>query len=257
MRPAGTLTSLLAVLAMGACAPVPGPSTIGAFEVPAACPVSTSGFRANDGLMRSRAALRAGALTILAVGSSSIEGVGASQPERGYVPLVQAGLRDAFPDARITVINRGIGGETTADTVTRLQAEIDAARPHLVIWQLGTNDMLRDLTLARVVSDFDRGRDILDAAGVDVVLIDPQRLPEDTDNDGFRGRNTLLAGVAGTIAYLGTREGYAVDPRFGPMSGWAGLEGGGVGPDDLHLNDSGYACWAANTVAGLGKALRQ
>ena len=256
MRAAGTLAPLLAVLAMGACAPVPGPSIIRAFDVPAACPVSASRFQANDGLARSRAALQAGSLTILAVGSSSIEGVGASQPELGYVPLVEAGLRQAFPDARITVINRGIGGETTADTVNRLQTEIDAARPHLVIWQLGTNDMLRDLTLARVVSDFDRGRDILDAAGVDVVLIDPQRLPEDTDNDGFRGRNSLLAGVSGTIAYLGTREGYAVDPRFSPMSGWAGLEGGGVGPDDLHLNDAGYACWAANTVAGLGHALR-
>lgn len=257
MRAAGTLLPLLAVLTLGACAPGMTASPIRTFEVPAACPVALRGFQENGGLERSRAALRAGALTILAVGSSSIEGVGASIPELGYVPLVEAGLREAFPDARITVINRGIGGETTADTVNRLQAEIDAVRPHLVLWQLGTNDMLRDLTLARVVSDFDRGRDILDAAGVDVVLIDPQRLPEDTDNDGFRGRNALLAAVSGTIAYLGTREGYAVDPRFSPMSGWTGLDGGGVGPDDLHLNDAGYACWAANTVAGLGDALRQ
>ncbi len=257
MRSTGALVPLWAVLTLGACAPVPGPSTIRAFDVPAACPVSASSFQANDGLARSRAALGTGALTILAVGSSSIEGVGASRPELGYVPLVEAGLREAFPDARIAVINRGIGGETTADTVNRLQAEIDAARPDLVIWQLGTNDMLRDLTVARVVSDFDRGRDILDAAGVDVLLIDPQRLPEDTDNPGFRGRNATLAAVSGTIAWLGAREGYALDPRFGPMSGWAGLDGGGVGPDDLHLNDAGYACWAANTVAGLGDALRQ
>ncbi|MBU2167169.1 MAG: hypothetical protein KKF88_04960 [Alphaproteobacteria bacterium] len=256
MRAAGTLAPLLAVLALGACAPVPGPSTIRAFEVPVTCPVSADKFQANGGLARSRTALQAGSLTILAVGSSSIEGVGASRPDLGYVPLVEAGLREAFPDTRITVINRGIGGETTADTVNRLQAEIDAARPHLVLWQLGTNDMLRDLTLARVVADFERGRDILEAAGVDVVLIDPQRLPEDTDNAGFRGRNSLLAGVSGTIDYLGAREGYAVAPRFSPMSGWAGLEGGGVGPDDLHLNDAGYACWAANTVAGLGGALR-
>lgn len=256
MRSAGALVPLLAALAVGACAAVPGPSVTRASDVPAACPVSGDDFQANDGLTRSRAALRAGSLTVLAVGSSSIEGVGASRPELGYVPRVEAGLREAFPDARITVVNRGIGGETTADTVARLQAEIDATRPDIVLWQLGTNDMLRDLTLARVVSDFDRGRDILDAAGVDVVLIDPQRLPEDTDNAGFRGRNALLAGVSGTIAWLGAREGYAVAPRFGPMSAWAGLEGGGVGPDDLHLNDAGYACWAANTVAGLGGALR-
>lgn len=256
MRTVGILVPLLAALTLGACAPGMTASPIRAFEVPAACPVSTNSFQENGGLERSRAALRAGSLTILAVGSSSIEGVGASNPELGYVPLVEAGLREAFPGARITVVNRGIGGETTADTVNRLQVEIDTTRPDLVLWQLGTNDMLRDLTLARVVSDFDRGRDILDAAGIDVVLIDPQRLPEDTNNAGFRGRNSLLAGVSGTIAYLGVRESYGVDPRFGPMSGWTGLEGGGVGPDDLHLNDAGYACWAANTVAGLGSALR-
>jgi len=86
--------------------------------------------------------------------------------------------------------------------------------------------MLRNLTVARLVSDFDRGR------------------------------NALRAAVSATIAWLGTRQGYAVDPRFGPMSGWTGLEGGGVGPDDLHLNDAGFACRAANTVAGLGRALR-
>lgn len=256
MRRADVFVPVLAVLTLGACAPALAPSTIRAFDVPAACPISPGGFQENDGLNRTRAALRAGQLTILAVGSSSIEGVGASRPDLGYVPLVEAGLREAFPDVVITVVNRGIGGETTADTVNRLRAEIEAARPHLVIWQLGTNDMLRDLTVAAVVQDFDRGRDILGAAGVDVMLIDPQRLPEETDNEGFRGRNALLAAVSGTIAYLGQRNGYAVDPRFGPMSGWTGVEGGGVGPDDLHLNDAGYACWAANTVAGLGDALR-
>jgi acyl-CoA thioesterase I len=256
MHRAGAVVPLLALLALGACAPgMASAPSMRAFEVPAACPALSDGFHDNSGLARSRGALASGRLTILAVGSSSIEGVGASSRELSYVPLVEAGLREAFPDARITVINRGIGGETTADTVNRLQAEIDAARPDLVLWQLGTNDMLRDLTVAQVVAEFDRGRDILDAAGVDVVLIDPQRLPEQTNNDGFRGRNALLSAVSGTITYLGEREGYAVAERFRPMSAWSGLPHGGVGPDDLHLNDAGYACWAAQTVAGLGAAL--
>lgn len=257
MRHAAAVAALLVPLALGACAPGMTTTPIRAFDIPAACPVAGAVFHENGALDRSRAALASGQLTILAVGSSSIEGVGASARELSYVPLVEAGLREAFPSATITVVNRGIGGETTADTVNRLKAEIDAHHPDLVLWQLGTNDMLRDLTLAQVVADFDRGRDILDAAGVDVVLIDPQRLPEQTENAGFRGRNALLSGVSGTITYLGEREGYAVAQRFVPMSDWGALPHGGVGPDDLHLNDAGYACWAAQTVTGLAGAFRQ
>jgi lysophospholipase L1-like esterase len=40
------------------------------------------------------------------------------------------------------------------------------------------------------------------------------------------------------------------------MVDWGALPGGGVGPDDLHLNDDGYACWAENTAEGLATALR-
>ena len=44
--------------------------------------------------------------------------------------------------------------------------------------------------------------------------------------------------------------------RFAAMADWGGLERGGVGPDDLHLNDAGYACWAEVTAEGLAAALR-
>ena len=43
--------------------------------------------------------------------------------------------------------------------------------------------------------------------------------------------------------------------RFEAMAGWTGLERGGVGPDDLHLNDAGYACWAEIAAEGLAAAL--
>lgn len=225
-------------------------------RTPAACPVSAEWVEPNFGLERSRAAVAAGKLTVLAMGSSSIEGVGASRPELGFVPLLEAGLERRLPGVDVTVINKGIGGETAKETADRLAREIAANRPNLVIWQLGTNDVLRDRDIDAFFGDFRRGQGLLDAAGVDVLLIDPQRLPDDAKNPAFQGRNPTLGETARLIGLEGGRVQYAVLRRFEAMDGWRGLERGGVGPDDLHLNDAGYACWAETTAEGLAAALR-
>lgn len=239
-----------ALLALLAAAPA------AAQTAPAACPVSADHVVANDGLTRSRAAVADGRLTILAMGSSSIEGVGASRPELAFVPLLEAGLERRLPGVEVTVVNRGVGGETAKETADRLARETAAVRPDLVIWQIGTNDVLRDRPMDDVFADFRRGEALLDAADVDVLLVDPQRLPENTDNPSFRGRNPALAEMARLIALEGGRKRYAVHGRFAAMSGWDGVERGGVGPDDLHLNDAGYACWAETAAEGLAAALR-
>lgn len=222
----------------------------------AGCPVTADHVVVNAGLERSRAAAASGRLTILAMGSSSIEGVGASRRELGFAPLLEAGLERRLPGVEVTVINKGIGGETAKETADRLAREIEAARPDLVVWQLGTNDVLRNRPMDDVFADFRRGEGVLDRAGVDVLLVDPQRLPEGTTNPAFRGRNPALGEIARLIDLEGGRVGYAVMRRFAAMADWTGLERGGVGPDDLHLNDPGYACWAAITAEGLAPALR-
>lgn len=224
---------------------------------PAACRVTAEHVVANGGLERSRAAVAAGRLTILAMGSSSIEGVGASRRELGFVPRLEAGLERRLPGVEVTVVNKGIGGETAKETADRLAREIEAGRPDLVIWQLGTNDVLRDRPMDDFFADFRRGQAILERAGVDVLLVDPQRLPEETTNPAFRGRNPALGETARLIGLEGGRVGYAVLRRFAAMAHWSGLERGGVGPDDLHLNDAGYACWAEVAAEGLAAALTE
>lgn len=220
------------------------------------CPLDSGYVVDNGGLTRSRAAVRAGHLRILAVGSSSIEGIGASRRELGFAPLLELGLERRMPGVEVSVSNRGIGGETAKETADRLERELAAGRVDLVIWQLGTNDVLRDRVFDDVFADFHRGEAVLQAADVDVLLIDPQRLPEETTNVGFRGRNPALGDMARRIADEGRTGGYAVLRRFDAMAGWTGLERGGVGPDDLHLNDAGYACWAEVTAEGLAPRLR-
>ncbi len=247
----------LVALALLSAAPAAAQSSPTPSATLAACPVSAEHVTANGGLEKSRARVAAGRLTILAVGSSSIEGVGASTRAISFVPLLEAGLERRLPGVEITVVNRGIGGETAWDTFNRLEREVAAARPDLVIWQLGTNDVLRDRPMDDVLADLRRGQDVLERAGADVLLIDPQRLPEASANPHFRGRNPALAETARLIGLEAGRKGYAVLRRFDAMADWTGLERGGVGPDDLHLNDQGHACWAEITAEGLAAALRE
>jgi len=169
-------------------------------DAPPGCPVTATHLITNDGPGRSRAAVRDGALRVLAVGSSSIEGIGASRPELGFAPRLEAGLEARLPGVDVIVVNRGIGGETTKETVDRLAREIAAARPDLVLWQLDTRDVLRNRPMDDVFADYRRGQTILDAAGVDVMVIDPQRLPDGTRNANFAGRNPALAEMSRLIA---------------------------------------------------------
>src|SRR5229473_5630440 len=82
-------------------------------------------------------------LTIVAMGSSSTQGIGASTPEASYPSRLQADLRDRFPDVEVRVLNRGIGGEDVGEELGRFSRDIFASHPDLVIWQVGTNAVLR------------------------------------------------------------------------------------------------------------------
>src|SRR5580698_7064474 len=54
-------------------------------------------------------------LTIVAIGSSSTAGAGATSPAATYPSRLAAELRARFPGHDITVLNRGVNGEETDD----------------------------------------------------------------------------------------------------------------------------------------------
>ena len=49
------------------------------------------------------------------------------------------------PSAHIAVLNRGIGGQDAAEELARLDVDVLALRPQLVIWQVGANGALRNV----------------------------------------------------------------------------------------------------------------
>ena len=61
-------------------------------------------------------------ITIVAIGSSSTAGAGASSPAASYPSRLAVELKQHFPKLSFTVINRGVGGEEIADMLSRFDS---------------------------------------------------------------------------------------------------------------------------------------
>lgn len=181
-------------------------------------------------------------VTIVALGSSSTQGYGSSSPAYNYPNRLAAQLRRKYPHSEINVINRGIGGQEVPQMVARLQSSVLDARPDLVIWQLGTNSVVRGDDNSNTAALVEDGISRIQAAGADVVLIDPQYAPAVTAKKEGASRMVKLIGDIAKLKKI------AVFPRFEVMRHWHEEEkmpfDTFVTADGLHMNDWGYACFA-------------
>src|SRR5688572_17414775 len=117
-------------------------------------------------------------ITIVAIGSSSTSGAGASSPAMSYPSRLEAELKTLFPRSSIKVINRGVGGETAKDMLARFDQQVIAEKPDIIVWQVGSNSVLRDQPLAPAGDLIREGLRKLKAAGADVILMNPQYAPK-------------------------------------------------------------------------------
>ena len=179
---------------------------------------------------------------IIAFGSSSTAGTGASAPEFTYPNRLAARLKRHYPTADITVINSGRGGEDAPEMMKRLQASVIDRHPDLVIWQVGTNAVLRNLDPDLTASQVEDGVALIQAAGSDVVLVDPQYSPRVTEHPDSTSRIVRLLGHVARLRHVG------IFPRFAVMRDWHERQAlpidSFVISDGLHMNDWGYACFA-------------
>ena len=132
----------------------------------------------------------------------------------------------------------------------RFDSAVIAAKPDLVLWQLGTNSVLRDHKLGDHGATIRAGLDRIRATGADVVLIDPQFAPKVIVKPEAAHMVELIAETA-------KAEDVDLFPRFDVMKRWHDLDhmkfDTFVSPDGLHMNDWSYACLAK----GLGLAIAE
>src|SRR5262245_39935902 len=192
-----------------------------------------------------RAARRTAArqpLKIVAIGSSSTYGEGASSPEWSYPSRLRLELSYRFPSLDIAVVNRGVNGDNDHDKRARFERDVVAEKPDLVLWQLGTNSMLHGDPMERHLPVLQGGvAQLRQATAADIVLIDPQYAPK------------VLRGTApGAIVAMIEQTARATDShlfrRYELMRRWREVEQLAfdkfISPDELHMNDWSYACVA-------------
>lgn len=116
-------------------------------------------------------------LTVVALGSSSTSGAGASSRAHSYPARLERELRAAWPKSDVRVINAGVGGQLASHMIARIDKDVLARKPQLVIWQTGVNDAIKGVPLDVFREQLRIGMDRFRKAGVDVVLIDQQYYP--------------------------------------------------------------------------------
>ncbi|MET0968946.1 MAG: SGNH/GDSL hydrolase family protein [Tardiphaga sp.] len=220
------------------------------------CRAPKGGMKAMGALPHVASKLAAGKpVVIIAFGSSTTEGYGSTSPEFTYPNRLAAQLHRTYPGADITVLNRGKGGEDAPEMMARLQGQVIDAHPDLVIWQVGTNAVLRNLDPAETGKMIDDGVGRIQAAGADIVLVDPQYSPlVNTRPEGTSKMIALMHKVA-DLRKIG------IFPRFEVMKEWH--EGQQMSfdsfviADGLHMNNWGYACFAQllgdNIIKSVGQ----
>ena len=204
-------------------------------------------------LPRVAAAIAAGREpVVVALGSSSTEGIGASAPERSYPARLAAEMRERH-GLSLKVMNMGVGGEATSEMLRRFDRDVFRYRPDLVIWQTGSNTALRHVDPNAHHKALEAGLTRLRTAGADVILMTPQFAPRVIEAPRH---GEIVAG----LNRLARRAGVGLFHRFEIMRSW---HRSGIGfeamlsSDRLHMNDWSYGCVARLMADAIAAPLKQ
>ena len=152
---------------------------------------------------------------IICFGDSLTQGVGAS-PGHDYPSLLARALGKS-------VINAGSSGETTRDGLARLQTDVLARDPQLVIVEFGGNDFLQQVPRAETFANLEVMVQQIQARGAMVVVlgVEPLFLQEEAHTAYRRLAQTSHSALVPDIL-----QGILTRPT--------------LRSDALHPNDAGY-----------------
>lgn len=200
-----------------------------------------------------RAVERGGEIRVVALGSSSTEGTGASTKQAAYPARFDQEMDRRFPGKDFQVANLGKGGELAEAMLTRLTRDVIPARPALVLWQTGVNDAISGIEIPVFRKVLISGITALKAAGIEVVLVDPQYYPRSAGVPRYEDFVAVMRAVA-------HEQGVPVFRRYAIMkhliaSGQQSADAF-LWKDKFHLNDRSYACLAELMAEAVEREVR-
>ena len=178
-------------------------------------------------------------MRIVALGSSSTQGIGASSPAASYPVRLQAELQQRFPKSAIMVENLGIGGQLATDMLPRIGNDVIPRKPALVIWQTGVNDAMRNVKVESFRETVIAGIDALQRAGIDVVLLDMQYFPKAEKVRDFPRFLVAMRQIADQRR-IPILQRYAIMKHLVTSAQYTPQQL--LAADQFHPNDLGYGC---------------
>jgi len=185
-------------------------------------------------------------LRILAIGSSSTWGVGATSRRKNYPSQLEAMLERVLKTVPIEVVNRGVSGETAEATADRLRIEAALLRPDLVLWQVGTNDAVQRVSVESFERTVSETVAQLRKKNIDVVLVGLQYTPKYARDEHYFAIRDALKRVAAEHNALYVRRYQAMEHISKTKSNLQMMA-----DDDFHLNDLGYQCMAEHIAHAM------
>ena len=216
-----------------------------------ACLGFAGGLSLGAPLPITKSKLRPGAtLRIVALGSSSTTGFGAFGKGTAFPEVMKGELLRLRPGVAVELINSGRIGENLGDNIARIDDDVLRHKPDLVIWQIGTNDVVWRGIADNAQNMLTDAVKRMKAAKTDIVLLDLQYAPLVTLTSRAERMEKLIANVAAE-----QRVGHF--PRFALMK--RAIDGGVSGLvswDGLHNSSEGYACVGAALARMIDAAAR-
>ena len=185
-------------------------------------------------------------LLYVALGDSTVEGIGASRPGAEYVARVHAKLRTIYP--RAGVVNLGVGGATSQDVITDQLERAILLRPRLVTLSVGPNDITGRVPVAAYEHNVETiiGRLTRESAAVIVVNL----LPDLAITPRFRGQEStveigrLTVQFNDVLARVARSHDAEIVDLFRPSRAEVPTHPELIAADGYHPSDRGYERWA-------------
>jgi lysophospholipase L1-like esterase len=193
----------------------------------------------------------------VALGDSTVDGEGASAPDRHYVSRLHERLRTVYPRARL--VNLGVGGATAAGVLSRQLPQALERRPDLVTLSIGPNDITRERSLWAYARDIDGILGALTRETTAVVVVN--LIPDLTVTPRFKGKEVAPLVHKRVIAFneiLASRAhayGAEVVDLYGASRQEVPRRPELIGADGYHPSDEGYARWAELMWAAIERRI--
>jgi lysophospholipase L1-like esterase len=187
----------------------------------------------------------------VALGDSTVVGVGASSAQNGYVARLYQRLRTAYPRAQVT--NLGVSGATAADVARGQLSQATALRPTLVTISVGPNDITQGADVQQYGVNLEIILADLKRSGAVVIM---NLLPDLGISPRFSAQQKPIVGQA-TVVFnevverLGRLYGVEVVDLYHTSQQEFPAHPEYVSGDNYHPSDAGYARWAEVIWGGI------